>query len=262
MFPGVGEPFSGANHQSSTEHFYSASSSRQNSEELANYKNSGDSPAANKSTADAAAADWKIVVPFTVPNNQPLSDSKPKSHRPKCLSPNVPDEMISGNVIGHQSVDSANDTDSGSDLSPEFVSGILPSARSRLASLKELGVKKIGALKMKLAENRVKGGGQEKGKDFVFELLEPYGLPVGILSERCKESGSAFAIMDPPVMIPEILTTPAGPFFIVQYVRNKNLLSAIHAYSDTLSVSIFTNSYNIYVFQMHDVFFIGIMKRI
>lgn len=55
--------------------------------------------------------------------------------------------------------------------------------------------------------------------------------------ERSKESGSAFAIMDTPVMIPEILTTPAGPFFIVQYVRNKNLLSAIHAYSDTLSVS-------------------------
>lgn len=64
-------------------------------------------------------------------------------------------------------------------------------------------------------------------------------IVVSIGLERGKESGSAFAIMDPPVMIPEILTTPAGPFFIVQYVRNKNLLSAIHSYSDTLSVDVF-----------------------
>lgn len=34
--------------------------------------------------------------------------------------------------------------------------GILPAARARLVSLRELGAKKIGALKMKLAENKMK----------------------------------------------------------------------------------------------------------
>lgn len=162
VFPGAGEP----NPSSGTDHFYSASSSRQNSEELANYKNSAaDSPAANKSTADAAAADWKIVVPFTVPSNQTPDQSQVQ--RPKCLSPNVPDEM-SGNVNSYQTSggESGNDAEVGVDLSPEFVAGIFPSARSRLASLKELGVKKIGALKMKLAENRVRV--PEKGEVHVF----------------------------------------------------------------------------------------------
>lgn len=42
-----------------------------------------------------------------------------------------------------------------------FSSGILPAARARLASLKDLGAKKIGALKMKLAESRMKAS--EKG---------------------------------------------------------------------------------------------------
>lgn len=37
-------------------------------------------------------------------------------------------------------------------------------------------------------------------------------------------------------MTPEILTTPSGPYFIVQNLRNTFLLSALHTYSDTLSV--------------------------
>lgn len=165
MFPGASDTFSNANQ--CADNFYSASSSRQNSEELANYKNSSDSTpsVANKSTADAAAADWKIVVPFSVPSGNQLSSSTSdvkQVQRPLCLSPNVPDEMYVGNT-SYQSGDSVNETECGADMSPEFVSGILPSARSRLASLKELGVKKIGALKMKLAENRVKC--QDKGDD-------------------------------------------------------------------------------------------------
>lgn len=42
--------------------------------------------------------------------------------------------------------------------------------------------------------------------------------------------------MEAPGIVPEILTTPAGPFFIVQTADNKHLLSALHSYSDTLSV--------------------------
>lgn len=46
-----------------------------------------------------------------------------------------------------------------------------------------------------------------------------------------------YAIMNVPANCPEILTTPSGPYFIVQCINNTHLLSALHAYSDTLSVS-------------------------
>lgn len=39
-----------------------------------------------------------------------------------------------------------------------------------------------------------------------------------------------------PSFVPEILTTKTGPFFIAQYLRDTHLLSALHSYSDTLSV--------------------------
>lgn len=39
-----------------------------------------------------------------------------------------------------------------------------------------------------------------------------------------------------PSFVPEILTTKIGPFFIAQYLRDTHLLSALHSYSDTLSV--------------------------
>lgn len=40
--------------------------------------------------------------------------------------------------------------------------GIFPAARARLASLRDLGAKKIGALKLKLIENKIKSN--ERGK--------------------------------------------------------------------------------------------------
>lgn len=42
--------------------------------------------------------------------------------------------------------------------------GIFPAARARLASLRDLGAKKIGALKLKLIENKIKSN--ERGKKF------------------------------------------------------------------------------------------------
>lgn len=38
----------------------------------------------------------------------------------------------------------------------QTTSGIIPAARARLASLRDLGAKKIGALKLKLIENKIK----------------------------------------------------------------------------------------------------------
>lgn len=51
--------------------------------------------------------------------------------------------------------------------------GIFPAARARLASLRDLGAKKIGALKLKLIENKIKSN--ERGKKMEF-------LPLGIAS--------------------------------------------------------------------------------
>jgi hypothetical protein len=42
--------------------------------------------------------------------------------------------------------------------------------------------------------------------------------------------------METPGTVPEILTTPHGPYFILQYFLNKYFLSALHHYSNTLSV--------------------------
>lgn len=39
-----------------------------------------------------------------------------------------------------------------------------------------------------------------------------------------------------PSFVPEILTTKTGPYFIAQFLRDTHLLSALHTYSDTLSV--------------------------
>lgn len=86
--------------------------------------------------------------------------------------------------------------------------------KARLMSLRDLGAKKIGNLKLKLAESRIKAREKEK-----------------------KNEQAPYAMMNMATIAPELLTTPSGPFFIMQKTHNKNLMSALHSYSDTLSVS-------------------------
>lgn len=86
--------------------------------------------------------------------------------------------------------------------------------KARLMSLRDLGAKKIGNLKLKLAESRIKAREKDKSKDQM-----PYSM------------------MNTPTIVPELLTTPSGPYFIMQKSQNKSLMSALHPYSDTLSVS-------------------------
>ncbi|CRK88070.1 CLUMA_CG001855, isoform A [Clunio marinus] len=86
--------------------------------------------------------------------------------------------------------------------------------KSRLLSLRDLGARKIGNLKLKLAESRIKAA-REKDK---------------------KNDQSQFSMLNSASIAPELLTTPSGPFFIVQKPNNKNLMSAFHPYSDTLSI--------------------------
>lgn len=86
--------------------------------------------------------------------------------------------------------------------------------KSRLLSLRDLGAKKIGSFKLKLAESRIKAREKEKSKNDQSQYMSTVSV------------------------VPEPLTTPSGPFFIMQKSHNKNLMSALHPYSDTLSVSL------------------------
>lgn len=54
--------------------------------------------------------------------------------------------------------------------------------------------------------------------------------------DRSQHNMTSLACMDIPSLVPEVLTTQSGPFFIVQYLKGNHLLSALHSYSDTLSV--------------------------
>lgn len=99
-------------------------------------------------------------------------------------------------------------------LDDNYLPKIIPAAKARLMSLRDLGARKIGHLKLKLAETRLKAKEREKTKD----------------------QAASLGLMEAPGIVPEILTTPAGPYFIVQELDGKHLLSALHSYSDTLSV--------------------------
>lgn len=107
-------------------------------------------------------------------------------------------------------------TDASPSSSEEAMSKLFPAAKARLLSLRDLGAKKIGNLKLKLAESRIRARERERIKD---------------------RTSAAFAMINSSTATPELLTTPSGPYFIVQTINNKNLLSALHSYSDTLSVS-------------------------
>jgi hypothetical protein len=119
-------------------------------------------------------------------------------------------------VVNQDSLDKsvdANDSETAS--TSEDLSKLFPAAKARLLSLRDLGAKKIGNLKMKLAESRNRSKEKEKNEYDASRLIH--------------ENVS---------MTPELLTTPSGPFFTVQSSQNKNLMGAIHGgFSSTLSVS-------------------------
>lgn len=54
--------------------------------------------------------------------------------------------------------------------------------------------------------------------------------------DRSRHNTTQLATMHMPSFVPEILTTKTGPYFIAQFLKDSHLLSALHSYSDTLSV--------------------------
>lgn len=147
--------------------------------------------------------DWQIVVSLPREGDQQQDVAGEKGSSPSGSEPQSSDdfEKVEGEGTSGEDQQSS-------------LPKLFPAARARLMSLRDLGAKKIGTLKLKLSESRSKM--KEK--------------------ERVKEQAANLAVMELPGMYPEILTTPAGPYFVVQYMDGKYLLSALHSYSDTLSV--------------------------
>ncbi|KAL1392791.1 hypothetical protein pipiens_012222 [Culex pipiens pipiens] len=147
--------------------------------------------------------DWQIVVSLPREGDQQQDVAGEKGSSPSGSEPQSSDdfEKVEGEGTSGEDQQSS-------------LPKLFPAARARLMSLRDLGAKKIGTLKLKLSESRSKM--KEK--------------------ERVKEQTANLAVMELPGMYPEILTTPAGPYFVVQYMDGKYLLSALHSYSDTLSV--------------------------
>ncbi|XP_053684865.1 uncharacterized protein LOC128734607 [Sabethes cyaneus] len=154
-----------------------------------------------------AIDDWQIVL--SLPKSNETQDQGDKSSSPSGSEPQSSDDFEK--IEGEGSID---DSKAEAKTQQGALPKLFPAAKARLLSLRDLGAKKIGTLKLKLSENRIKAKEKEKIKDQAANL----------------------AVMELPGMYPEILTTPAGPYFVVQYLDGKYLLSALHAYSDTLSV--------------------------
>lgn len=107
-----------------------------------------------------ADEDWQIVFPLKTTKDDTQSRST-IAHTAEDAKP-----MEDDGVLVEMDIDAKADGKCTSDGISGMAS-LLPATRARLVSLRELGAKKIGALKLKLAENKIKTN--EKGECLVFD---------------------------------------------------------------------------------------------
>uniref|UniRef100_A0A6B2ENE5 E3 ubiquitin-protein ligase herc2 n=1 Tax=Phlebotomus kandelakii TaxID=1109342 RepID=A0A6B2ENE5_9DIPT len=141
-------------------------------------------------------SDWQIVITKTDDSEQTFSPPHVPSIHVAMADEERPAEMSKAN---------------GADIA---IPKLFPSAMAKLTSLKNMGAKKIGALKQILYEAKAKNAE----------------------AERPKEEALAFEIIEPPCISPEILTMETGPLYIVQYLDKVPYLTALHHEVKTLSV--------------------------
>ena len=117
-----------------------------------------DDVATSNSLSKSNDDDWQIVYPLATNSGEEQDEQMTTS--PECSNS---DEEQSAVAMESESDDGIVKDESG-EVSEIITAngGILPAARARLVSLRDLGAKKIGALKLKLAENRMKVS--DKGK--------------------------------------------------------------------------------------------------
>lgn len=100
--------------------------------------------------------DWQFVIPVSAANEKVAADDRDESCVFESDGNKDTFEQINGDV------EIANENATSTAEVVQTTSGIIPAARARLASLRDLGAKKIGALKLKLIENKIKS--TERGK--------------------------------------------------------------------------------------------------
>lgn len=114
-----------------------------------------------------AEQDWQFVIPVT-DTNKPTDDSEADEGDANrdgfCEITNYSNDS---NEMQAQSTSTSGNSAQG---------GIFPAARARLASLRDLGARKIGALKLKLIENKIKSTerGDERLVTFITMLGSAY----------------------------------------------------------------------------------------
>lgn len=107
--------------------------------------------------------DWQIIIPVPMTSNDSTTTEKSNepyggiedeldSLREEFVHLNLDTGIGSSSVLGQQPATAV----------VQAGGGIFPAARARLASLRDLGAKKIGALKLKLIENKIKSN--ERGE--------------------------------------------------------------------------------------------------
>lgn len=178
--------------------------------------------------------DWQFVIPVSTPTDKCVDERDENGDVFEIDASKECVEQFNGDV------EILNENVSGATEVVQTTSGIIPAARARLASLRDLGAKKIGALKLKLIENKIKSTdrGEMESKQSTKcernELKTVFFLH--LFPDRSRQNVTQLITMHMPSFVPEILTTKVGPFFIAQYLRDTHLLSALHSYSDTISV--------------------------
>lgn len=91
----------------------------------------------------SAEDDWQIIIPVPCPHEASDNESRLNTDDDDA---DGKDEFVHLNAeIGVTTI-----------ATTQAPGGIFPAARARLASLRDLGAKKIGALKLKLIENKIK----------------------------------------------------------------------------------------------------------
>lgn len=129
----------------------------QKSQPDAQSQNNAQSSDNSNTKSKSPEQDWQFVIPVSTPTDKGVDERDENGDvfeidaSKECIEQfNGDVEMLNENASGATEV--------------VQTSGIIPAARARLASLRDLGAKKIGALKLKLIENKIKSTDRGENK--------------------------------------------------------------------------------------------------
>lgn len=115
-----------------------------------------------------------------------------------------------------------------------------------ISYLRDVGSKKIGALKQKLAASK------RSSSDSIVDTEEQQPLLESDKDEDwAEEEEPLIDILEPPSFEPERISSATGPKIIVKNHKHRAFLFALHKYSDTISVhNLNMNPEPLYVYQL------------